>query len=324
MPLPEPEHLAASVIAADKAAIAAALNLVEDRRPGMRVLAASLLARLSAAERARAGHRIGLTGPPGVGKSTLAGAVARELRVCGRTVGILAVDPSSPRSGGALLGDRVRMDFDPADGGLFVRSVATAGRRGGLSHGSHAAVLVLAAAYEIVIVETTGVGQSETDVEDVVDTVVLVVQPGSGDAIQFLKAGIMEIPDLLVVNKVDREASAGRAFADLEAALATVGAVGAGRAVPVVCASATEGTGVADLTDRLEGRRAAMSQESVDERRLNGAVRWTLGLFATRFGEHGAEVLGGEARLRERVTTELRAGATPLVLAEQLGAEAAR
>src|SRR6185437_15914402 len=140
------------------------------------------------------GHRVGLTGPPGVGKITLASALAAELRKRGHTVGVLAVDPSSRRSGGALLGDRARIDTEPGDQGLFVRSLATGGELGGLARAAPASVLVLAAAYDRVLVETVGVGQSETDIEHVVDTVVFVVQPGSGDALQFLKAGIMEIP----------------------------------------------------------------------------------------------------------------------------------
>ena len=206
------EALIASLVpgvrAGERVAVARALNIVEDRRPSARARIAALLRALGGGR--AEGHRIGLTGPPGVGKSTLVSTLAATLRARGQTVGVLAVDPSSPRSGGALLGDRARIDTDPDDQGLFVRSLATAGELGGLARAAPAAVMVLAAAYDRVLVETVGVGQSETDVEHVVDTVVFVVQPGSGDALQFLKAGIMEIPDVLVVNKADMGETAAR------------------------------------------------------------------------------------------------------------------
>ena len=215
MPPSDPSEDARHVMSSDKAAVSRALNLVEDRRLESHARVAALLAALKDAPKAAGGHRVGLTGPPGVGKSTLTSALARSVRRRGRTVGVVAVDPSSIRSGGSLLGDRARMSFDPTDAGLFVRSLATAGEVGGLAYAANSAVRVLAAAYDMVVVETTGVGQSEVDVVDVADTVVLVIQPGSGDVLQFLKAGIMEIPDILVVNKADQEELARRAVADL-------------------------------------------------------------------------------------------------------------
>src|SRR5688500_12026094 len=174
-----PRELAQRVRRGDRVAVASDLNLVEDRGPQAAARAVELLAALDTAPLADPGHRIGLTGPPGAGKSTLAAAVARLLRARGRTVGVLAVDPSSVRSGGALLGDRARIVFDPADDGLFLRSLATGGDAGGLARAAPAAVRVLGAAFHAVLVETTGVGQTETDVAHVADTVVLVVQPGS-------------------------------------------------------------------------------------------------------------------------------------------------
>ena len=146
---------------------------------------------------------IGVTGPPGAGKSTLLSALLRAWRADGRSVAMLAVDPSSRRSGGSLLGDRARIEFDPADRDVFIRSTSAGERLGGLAWATRAAAHALAAAFDVVVIETVGVGQAETEVADVADTVAVVVQPGSGDVLQFLKSGIMEIPDVLVVTKAD-------------------------------------------------------------------------------------------------------------------------
>ncbi len=162
---------------------------------------------------------IGITGPPGAGKSTLINALIAEWRSAGQTVAVVAVDPSSRVSGGALLGDRLRMRTDPEDGGVFVRSVAARGRLGGLADIAFPAATLLRALYDRVIVESVGVGQSETDIAIVSDTVVLCIQPASGDSLQFMKAGIAEIPDIAVVTKADMGAAATRALADLKGAL---------------------------------------------------------------------------------------------------------
>ena len=164
---------------------------------------ASEAAALVAAAGDGAGHVVGVTGPPGVGKSTLLSALLREWRGRGRSVAVLAVDPSSKRSGGALLGDRARIEHDPADRDVFIRSMAAGERLGGLAPATRAAAQALANAFDVVVIETVGVGQSETDVAEAADTVAVVVQPGCGDALQFLKAGIMEVPDVLVVTKAD-------------------------------------------------------------------------------------------------------------------------
>ncbi len=207
--------LASRVLARERVAVAEALNLTEDRRAPSRAALADLLARLRVSGAMDRAHRIGITGPPGVGKSTLVSALVREIRRGAQapTVGVLAVDPSSIRSGGALLGDRMRIAPDPGDAGVFVRSLATAGEMGGLARSVPLAVLVLSAAFDVTLVETVGIGQTETDVGNVVDGVAFVVQPGSGDALQFLKAGIMEVPDVLVVNKADQTELARRAMA---------------------------------------------------------------------------------------------------------------
>ena len=175
---------------------------------------------------------IGITGPPGAGKSTLINALIAEWRTAGQTVAVVAVDPSSRASGGALLGDRVRMRTDPEDGGVFVRSVAARGRLGGLADIAFPATMLLRALYDKVIVESVGVGQSETDIATVSDTVVLCIQPASGNSLQFMKAGIAEIPDIAVVTKADMGAAAIRALADLKGAFQPLapraGHVGAG------------------------------------------------------------------------------------------------
>ncbi|MDH3656327.1 MAG: methylmalonyl Co-A mutase-associated GTPase MeaB [Myxococcales bacterium] len=326
MPPSDPPDDAERVIRAEKAAVSRALNLVEDKRADAQDRVAALLGSLKGAPRAVGGHRVGLTGPPGVGKSTLTSAIARAVRARGRTMGIVAVDPSSIVSGGSLLGDRVRMSFDPSDEGLFVRSLATAGEVGGLAYAANSAVRVLAAAYDVVVIETTGVGQSEIDIVHVADTVVLVIQPGSGDVLQFLKAGIMEIPDILVVNKADQEELARRAVADLQGALRTAHAVGAsGREdgdweTPIIATSATEGTGIEELIDALDAHRKHL-EPTLGARRAQGEVQWVLDLFMRKHGDHGVSTLHGLAELTARAERELDEGETPLSLCERLSGE---
>jgi LAO/AO transport system kinase len=195
-----------------KAQIAAALSAIEARP-------ASMSALLDEAHENPKGIVIGITGPPGAGKSTLINALISEWRARGKTVAVLAVDPSSRATGGALLGDRVRMRTDPTDGGVFIRSLAARGRLGGLADIAYPSVALLRALYDKIIVESVGVGQSETDIATVSDTVVLCIQPASGDSLQFMKAGIAEIPDIAVVTKADMGGAATRALADLKGAL---------------------------------------------------------------------------------------------------------
>ncbi len=319
-----PEEVARGVISGSKNAVSQVLNLVEDRRPKSQAEVAGILAALRRAQPADGAHRIGLTGPPGVGKSTLASALARALRADERTVGVIAVDPSSVWSGGSLLGDRARMGFDPSDDGIFVRSLATAGDMGGLAYAANSAVRVLAAAYDMVVVETTGVGQTETDVMHVADTIVLVVQPGSGDVLQFLKAGIMEIPDILVVNKADQEEIARRAVTDLKSALSSMRAAGTESGgdrtewnVPVLATSARDRTGITELITQIDAHRASIASV-LDARRRRGEVRWTLQLFERRHGEHGVDALGGEQTIMDHAEKQLEAGDNPLSLCENL------
>ena len=304
--------LAVAVRRGDRAAIADALNLTEDRRPEARRSVSELLSLLRAAGAIDRAHRVGITGPPGVGKSTLVSAVVRALRteIPPSTVGVLAVDPSSIRSGGALLGDRTRIAPDPADLGLFVRSLATRGERGGLARSVPLGVLVLGSAFDLALVETVGVGQTETDVSDVVDTVVFVVQPGSGDALQFLKAGIMEIPDVFVVNKADQVDLARRAESELRSALHALGAAGVAVAeVPVLLTSARDGTGIDGLLAAMRAHRVALEASGrLAERRRAGMIAWCMRSFQRRHGEIGVERVGGERALRDAVALRLDAG----------------
>jgi LAO/AO transport system kinase len=288
----------------DLSAAPAVLNLLESRAPGAREQARELLAEVSPAVLGSEapGHVIGVTGPPGVGKSSLLNRLLAQWRARGRSVAVLAVDPSSRRSGGALLGDRARIEADPRDKSVFIRSTAAGGRLGGLAPATRAAAAALAAAFEVVVIETVGVGQSETEVADVADTVVVVLQPASGDVLQFLKAGIMEVPDVLVLTKADLESAARRAMADLQAALSAVGASGT---EIVAVSSVPPPTGIDRLVDALDAHRASLD---LSARRLDARRRHALDDFIAEHGERGLRALGGRLeaqRWLERQDAEL-------------------
>ena len=283
----------------DRSAAPPALNLIEDRSPAGREATAALLAELSptALGGEAPAHLVGVTGPPGAGKSTLLSALVAEWRGAGRTVGVLAVDPSSKRSGGSLLGDRARIDHDPKDDGILIRSTAAGGRLGGLAAATREAADALAAAFDIVVVETVGVGQSETDVEEVCDTVAVVVQPASGDVLQFLKAGIMEVPDVLVVTKADLGDAARRARADLDQALAALGSSD----VPVVAVSSLAPTsGIDELVAALDEHRDRID---VAARRVRARRLSALREFAAEHGESALRSLGGRREAQRLLET---------------------
>jgi LAO/AO transport system kinase len=272
----------------DLAAAPAAMNLLENRLRREEI--AALLGAVAGGE--PRSHIVGVTGPPGAGKSTLLSALARAWRSDGRTVAVLAVDPTSRRSGGALLGDRMRIEADPDDRGLFVRSTAAGERLGGLAPATRTAAQALSAAFDVVVIETVGVGQSETEVAEAADTVAVVVQPGSGDVLQFLKAGIMEVPDVLVVTKADLGQVAQRARRDLHAALRSLGE----RDVPVVAVSSVPpAEGIEDLVAALDAHRAGLDLPTVrSQARRLGA----LSDFVAEHGERGLRALGGRREAR--------------------------
>ena len=284
----------------DLSAAAAALNLIESRAPEAREQASSLLASLSPAALGHEApaHIIGVTGPPGVGKSSLLSQLVKHWRSEQKSVAVLAVDPSSRRSGGSLLGDRARIETDPKDRHIFIRSTAAGGRLGGLAPATRAASEALAAAFDVVVIETVGVGQSETDVADTADTVAVVLQPASGDVLQFLKAGIMEVPDVLVLTKTDLGAAATRAMSDLQAALLALGATDT-QVCPV--SSVPPAQGIAQLADALEAHRARID---LDKRRQLARRRHALENFAVEHGERGLRGLGGRLQAERWLETQ--------------------
>ena len=284
----------------DLSAAPAALNLLESTVPGDREQAAALLGEVSpvALGGEAPGHVIGVTGPPGAGKSTLLGALLSAWRTGGATVAMLAVDPSSRRSGGSLLGDRARIAFDPADRAVFIRSTSAGERLGGLAWATRAAAHALAAAFDIVVIETVGVGQAETEVADVADTVAVVVQPGGGDVLQFLKSGIMEIPDVLVVTKADLGAVAMRTKRDVSAALRSLGS----GATPVLAVSSLPPPqGVDQLIEALAEHRAGSDLRA---RRLRARRANALSDYLHEHGESGLRTLGGRRAAEQLLSAQ--------------------
>jgi LAO/AO transport system kinase len=311
-------QLVEGVVRRDLSCVAQALSLVEDTRPASHQRAVELIA--ACHKRGRSGgHRIGVTGPPGVGKSSLLNRLVQAYRAAGQSVGVLAVDPSSPRSGGALLGDRARMVMDAADPEVFVRSMASGGQLGGLSRAAGAAVEVLSAGYDVVFVETTGVGQSETDVEHVTDTVVLVIQPASGDVLQFIKSGIVEIPDLFVVNKADLGAVASRAVSELKSALRIADRGHDPEAVLAV--SATEGSGLEALRAALTAQRDALRKSGqLLPRRAAKSAQWALRLLERDTWQARLAELGGATAVLARLQSAADAGQSAIEAVSALAA----
>jgi LAO/AO transport system kinase len=282
----------AALRAGGKAALAGILGRLETEADQ-----AELTALLTEAYLAPQGQVIGLTGPPGVGKSTLAGALVNAYRASGRSVGVIAVDPSSRRSGGALLGDRVRLRTDPEDQRVFIRSMAARDQLGGLAEITYGAMVLMRALYDVVLVETVGVGQSETDISMAADTVVFCVQPGSGDSLQFMKAGIVEIPDIVVVTKGDVGAAAVRAKSDVKGALGMAAEASLDWAVPVKIISATSAQGVEDLIAEIAEHWHWLTAASDDghrltERRRVQAESWLKQAIKERYGREGLKKLG--------------------------------
>jgi LAO/AO transport system kinase len=272
---------------------------------------------LDAAWREPSAHVVGITGPPGVGKSSLCAALVAAWRKAGQSVGVIAVDPSSKSSGGALLGDRVRIVHDSADEGVFVRSMAARDRLGGLADQTLAAMVVMRALFDRVLIETVGVGQSETDVAGVADTVVLCVQPGSGDSLQFMKAGIVEIPHVIAVTKADLGGAAERARADVAGAL-SLAAAGDGGEWPLkaLAVSARSGAGLDGLLAALEAHRAYLATDGrLVLARHRQSEGWVAQSLRDRFGREGIARLG-----RLGFDLALAPGTQPFQRLRELGA----
>jgi LAO/AO transport system kinase len=268
-------ELADRLVSGDKRALARAITLIENGEDKGAELVGAVFPRTGKA------RVVGFTGPPGVGKSTLIGALTKELRAADRKVGVLSIDPSSPFTRGALLGDRIRLSEHFLDPEVFIRSMASRGAVGGLAEAAlQAALLMDAAGKDDVLLETVGVGQAEIDIIDHADTVVLALMPGSGDSIQALKAGVMEIPDVIVVNKADHPL-ADTMVREVRGALALGPAQG--WKVPILKTEAATGEGVAELLVQIDAHRAHIEAEgTLEQRRARNLRNEVLGLAATR------------------------------------------
>jgi LAO/AO transport system kinase len=298
----DPEPLIGAARGGDPRALARLVSLVEDSSPQLRPIMQAIAPMTGQA------HAVGLTGSPGVGKSTVAGALVRHYRDAGRRVGVLAVDPSSPFTGGALLGDRVRMQEHATDDQVFIRSMASRGHLGGLAQATPQALRILdAVGFDLVLVETVGVGQAEVEIASLADTVLVVVAPGLGDSIQAAKAGILEIADVFAVNKSDRPGSQ-EVIRDLRSMLAMARYGPGDWKPPLVPTAAAGGEGIGDLaaaidqhrdwlaaSGRLAERRQARAAEEISAIAL-GELRQRTGQLrgASRLDELAERVCAGK------------------------------
>lgn len=300
---PDVADLVQRAQAGEPRAVARLISLVEDRSPSVREVSAALTPLVGRA------HIVGITGSPGVGKSTSTSALVTALRAQGRRVGVLAVDPTSPFSGGALLGDRVRMQDHALDEGVFIRSMASRGHLGGLSATAPQALRVLdAAGCDVVLVETVGVGQSEVEIAGLADTTLVLLAPGMGDGIQAAKAGILEIGDVFCVNKADRD-GAQATRRELRSVIAMTDRVDGAWKPPILLTTATSGDGVDAVVDAITEHRAHLEQSGELTRRRLARVRREIEVLAlaevsTRFAH-----LSGDARL-DALAGQVLAGET--------------
>jgi LAO/AO transport system kinase len=271
--------LSERVLAGDPRAVARAISLIEDELPAGAELIRGIFTTTGRA------YLIGVTGPPGAGKSTLVDRMTTEIRATGKTVGVVAVDPTSPYTGGAILGDRVRMQAHAADAGVFIRSMATRGHLGGLARATSEVAMVLdASGKDVVVIETVGVGQDEVDIVRTADISIVTIVPGTGDEVQALKAGIMEIADIFVVNKADRE-GADRTVMSIQA-IQAMHTFGSGEwRPPILKTEATTGRGVPELVQTIEKFRQHTADTQGSRRRAR--AEWRLReLLGHRFLQH--------------------------------------
>jgi LAO/AO transport system kinase len=308
----EPElSLAERLLSGDKRALARGISLVENDDPAGWALVREVYPRTGNA------RIIGFTGPPGVGKSTLIGALVAHARGRKREVGVLSIDPSSPFTEGALLGDRIRLASHFLDEGVYIRSMASRGALGGLSEATLQAVLLMDATGEDdVFLETVGVGQAEIDIIDHADTVVLVLMPGSGDSVQALKAGVMEIPDVIVVNKADHPLTDSM-VREIRGVL-SLGPETDWK-VPVLRTEATEGEGVDELAEAIDAHHLQIEQTgTLEERRRRNLMNEVLGLAAVRMRRQLERSVLGDEQVREMLDRVVRRELDPATAAELL------
>jgi LAO/AO transport system kinase len=305
------QSLAERLIAGDKRALARAITLIENDDPAGWELVREVFPRTG---RARI---VGLTGPPGVGKSTLIGALTTEMRKADRDVAVLSIDPSSPFTRGALLGDRIRLSDHFLDAGVFIRSMASRGALGGLSEATlQAALLMDASGKDDVFIETVGVGQAEIDIVDHGDTIVLVLMPGSGDSVQALKAGVMEIPDVICVNKADHPMT-DTMIREIRGVL-SLGPPTSWR-VPIVRTEAAKGEGVAELAEKIAEHRAHIEAEgTLEERRARNLRNEVLELAASRMRRGLEAAVADDASVRELLDRVVKREIDPASAAKDL------
>ncbi|MDP9277738.1 MAG: methylmalonyl Co-A mutase-associated GTPase MeaB [Actinomycetota bacterium] len=304
--------LAERVLEGDKRALARAITLIESDDPAGWQLVREVYPRTG---RARI---VGFTGPPGVGKSTIIGALTATLRAADREIGVLSIDPSSPFTRGALLGDRIRLSEHFLDPGVFIRSMASRGAHGGLSeHALQAALVMDAAGKDDVLLETVGVGQGEIDIVDHADTIVLALMPGSGDSIQALKAGVMEIPDLILVNKADHPMT-DTMVREIRGVLSLAEDTG-GWQVPILRTEATKAEGIEELASKIDEHRAHIESEGTLERRRARNLRnEVLGIASARLRRRLTESVADDPQVAELLERVVRRELDPATAAAEL------
>ena len=305
------ETLAAGVREGDRRALARAITLVENGDPLAYGVVADLYPSTGNA------YAVGITGPPGVGKSSLISALIRHVRAQETTVGVVSVDPSSPFTKGALLGDRIRLSDHFLDPGVFIRSMGTRGHLGGLAEATLQALLVLdAAGKDVVFLETVGAGQSEVEVIGIADTVVLVLMPGSGDSVQALKAGIMEIPDVIAINKMDHPA-AKTMLNEVRSILALDR--DSNWRPPIILTEATRGEGVPELWEKIAAHRTHLEESGqLDERRRNNLAGEVFAVASARAKTHLENAVSGDPELRRLLDEVQRRELDPLTAVREI------